>query len=127
MAVYVDDMRAQYGQLIMCHMLSDTDDELHEMAARIGIARKWWQSPAKTSTSHYDICLTKRALAVQYGAIEVTQRQMASMSVRRRVTGVMGSPHDAEAWLKSHFTSKRTIQIQTTTSIAMTIESDSSY
>lgn len=65
MTVYVDDMRAQYRRMVMCHMLADTDDELHAMAARIGVARKWWQSPEKTSGSHYDIALSKRALAVQ--------------------------------------------------------------
>lgn len=124
MAVYVDDMRAKYGQLIMCHMLSDTDDELHAMADLIGVDRKWWQSPVKTSTSHYDICLSKRAIAVQYGAIEVTQRQMASMSVRRRLTGAMGSPHDAEAWLKSHFASKRTIITQSMTNISIAMKSE---
>ncbi len=48
MTVYVDDMQAQYGRMKMCHMIADTDEELHAMADLIGIARKWWQSPAKT-------------------------------------------------------------------------------
>jgi hypothetical protein len=41
------------------------------MAAKIGVARKWWQSPEKTSGSHYDICLSKKALSIQFAAIEV--------------------------------------------------------
>lgn len=98
MAVYVDDMSASYGRMKMCHMLADTDEELHAMADRIGVARRWWQSPAKTSGSHYDIALSKRALAIKHGAIEITLRQAASMNFRRRVTGELGQPGDAVEW-----------------------------
>lgn len=100
MAVYVDDMKAKFGRMVMCHMLADTDDELHAMAAQIGVARRWWQSPAKTSGSHYDIALSKRAMAVQHGAIEITMRQAAAMNARRRITGQLGSPADAIEWLR---------------------------
>jgi len=100
MAVYVDDMRAAYGRMVMCHMLADTDDELHAMAARIGVARRWWQSPEKTSGSHYDIALSKRALAVAAGAVEITMRQAGAMNIRRRRTGQLGDPSTAEAWLR---------------------------
>lgn len=107
MTVYVDDMRAQYGRMVMCHMLADTDAELHAMAARIGVARRWWQSPEKTSGSHYDIALSKRALAVAAGAVEITQRQAAAMNARRRVTGQLGAPGDAWEWLKAHTEARR--------------------
>lgn len=103
MTVYVDDMQAPYGRMKMCHMLADTDEELHAMAARIGVARKWWQSPLKTSGSHYDIALSKRALAVEYGAKEITMRQAAGMNARRRETGLLGTPDDAQAWVREHF------------------------
>ncbi|ABM96933.1 DUF4031 domain-containing protein [Methylibium petroleiphilum] len=98
MAVYVDDMRAPYRRMLMCHMLADTDDELHAMAALIGVARRWWQSPEKTSGSHYDICLTKRALAVKAGAVEITLRQASAMNLRRRATGELGPPEEALPW-----------------------------
>jgi len=45
MTVYVDDMRAPYGLMKMCHMLADTSDELHVMADLIGVARQWFQDP----------------------------------------------------------------------------------
>jgi hypothetical protein len=32
--------------MVMCHMLADTSAELHEMADRIGIARKWFRRDA---------------------------------------------------------------------------------
>lgn len=100
MTVYVDDMRAAFGRMVMCHMLADTDDELHAMADHIGVARRWWQSPANTSGSHYDIALSKRAQAVAAGAVEITWRQAGAMNFRRRATGQLGAPDDAEAWLR---------------------------
>ncbi|BEP50552.1 DUF4031 domain-containing protein [Variovorax sp. V116] len=102
MTVYVDNMRAKFGRMVMCHMLADTDDELHTMAASIGIDRKWWQSPAATSGSHYDIALSKRVLAVAAGAVEITWRQAGAMNTRRRVTGALGPAADAEQWLSTH-------------------------
>lgn len=104
MTCYVDDMRAPYGRLIMCHLLAETDEELHAMADKIGVARKWWQD--KKSGSHYDICLSKRALAVQHGAVEVTMKQMAMLNVRRRVTGKMGPLEEVEAWFSLYLSKK---------------------
>ncbi len=110
MTVYVDDMRAPFGRMIMCHMIADTDEELHAMAARIAVARRWWQSPAKTSGSHYDICLSKRAAAVSYGAQEITRKQAAAMNARRRVTGQLGKPEDAWAWLQEYNANLRRVE-----------------
>lgn len=87
--IYVDDMKARYGRMTMCHMVADTDDELHEMARRIGVARKWWQG------DHYDICLSKRALAVQEGAMEITWRECGALMHFRRRGLVMGEPATA--------------------------------
>ena len=102
MAVYVDDMRARFRGMLMCHMIADTDPELHAMADRIGVQRRWWQSPERTSGSHYDIALSKRALAVRAGAIEITQRQAAMMNAMRRATGVLGTPDQAHAWYEQN-------------------------
>lgn len=78
MAVYVDDMKARFGRMIMCHMIADTIDELHEMADKIGIQRKWFQD--KKDHPHYDISLGKRNLAVQFGAREITMRECVKLS-----------------------------------------------
>lgn len=83
MTVYVDDMRAQYGRMVMCHMLADNDEELHAMAAQIGIARKWHQK-ANTPHSHYDICLSKRAKAVKLGAVETDRYGVAAIIKAKR-------------------------------------------
>ena len=93
MTVYVDDMRAPFGRMIMCHMMADTLDELHAMADRIGVARKWLQ--AVRSGVHYDIALSKRALAVEAGAIEITMREMAAYAWHRRTFGFNTEPANA--------------------------------
>lgn len=98
MTVFVDTMRAPFGRLIMCHMLADSDDELHAMADAIGVARRWWQSPEKTSGSHYDIALSKKALALSAGAIEITWKQAGAMNLRRKTTGQLGDPTTAMQW-----------------------------
>jgi len=76
MAVYVDDMRARVDRMVFCHMVADSVEELHAMADRIGVARRWFQRPRP----HYDVCLTKRAAAIRAGALEITQRQAAVIS-----------------------------------------------
>lgn len=81
--VYVDNMRAKYGRMIMCHMVADTDEELLRMAGIIGVSRRWHQKPG-TYHSHFDVCLVKRALAVQHGAREVTMKELGRMLAKRR-------------------------------------------
>ena len=109
MAVYVDDMEAPYGRMKMCHMLADSDEELHAMADRIGVARRWHQAPPKHS-SHYDIALTKKALALDAGAVAITWRQAGAMNARRRVTGSLGQPVDAVAWLETYQAERRALR-----------------
>ena len=58
----------------MCHMTADTLDELHGMADKIGMERRWFQAPPKASHPHYDIPESKRAKALALGAQEVCQR-----------------------------------------------------
>lgn len=82
MTVYVDDMYryplGQFGRMKMSHMIADTEEELHEMAAKIGVARKWYQK------DHYDICLAKRQLAIEAGAFGITMRQLGKIMIEKR-------------------------------------------
>lgn len=88
MTVYVDDMY-QYpiGEFIhpttkrvmkMSHMIGDTDNELHAMADAIGLARKWYQG------DHYDVSMSLRRKAIANGAVAITLRELAHMSMERR-------------------------------------------
>lgn len=68
--VYVDNMEAPFGRMIMCHMFADTHEELVEMVDKIKINRKWIQYEG-TYKEHFDICKAKKKLAVENGAKEV--------------------------------------------------------
>lgn len=95
MTVYVDHARLAYGRMKMSHLIADTDAELHAMADRIGVARKWHQNTM--AGSHYDIALSKRALAIEAGAVEITTRQAAMMTSNRRAGYGLGDPEKAAA------------------------------
>lgn len=84
MSVYVDDAQLPYGRMLMCHMLADTVEELDEMADRIGVHRRWRQKTG-TDREHYDICLSKRELAVKAGAEEITMHEVGRLILARRV------------------------------------------
>lgn len=97
MPVYVDDMEADFKPehrpgrtYVMCHMIADTEAELHAMADKIGVARRWYQG------DHYDITKSKRVLAVAAGAREITQRQLGCMAILRRRGQKIGDPETAE-------------------------------
>lgn len=49
-----------------------------------------------------DVALSKRALAVASGAVEITWRQASAMCARRRHTGQLGDPDTALDWYASH-------------------------
>lgn len=82
MTVYVDDMRARFGLFVMCHMIADTTDELVSMAETIGVPSRYIQH-AGTAKEHFDICLSKRRLAVKAGAVQITLRELGRMIYAR--------------------------------------------
>ena len=86
MTVYVDELRP-YGRSATwkhdssCHMFCDGPfSELHEMAQAIGLKLAWFQCHApRPDMWHYDLTASKRRLAVQHGAVEITSRQYSAM------------------------------------------------
>lgn len=81
--IYVDDMQAGFRRMVMCHMIADTTEELLAMADKIGVQRKWIQC-AGTCKEHFDICKSKRVLAVRNGAKEVSQVELAKIIMEKR-------------------------------------------
>lgn len=91
MPVYVDDAKLPFGRMLMSHLWADTDAELIAMAGRIGVNRKWIQGHPTLSFGkhrnaswvHFDICQSKRALAVKLGAIETDRYGPLEHEARR--------------------------------------------
>lgn len=77
MTVFVDDVRHQFGRMVMCHLWADTLDELLAMVDRIGVDRKWIQGHQTLSFGkhrdaswlHFDISLGMKAKALAAGAV----------------------------------------------------------
>jgi hypothetical protein len=69
MTVYVDNMMMSWRGMVMSHMMADELEELHEMAARIGMRREWFQDEGH-SIPHYDVSEGKRQQAIRLGAVE---------------------------------------------------------
>lgn len=98
MSVYVDEPIHAFGRtMLMCHMIADTADELHAMADRIGVDRRWYQGPGKASHPHYDVAKRKRAFAVQCGAVEMTRRELA-LKAREIRARIIAEPEFAATW-----------------------------
>lgn len=82
MTVCVDTARHPYRGMIMCHMVADTPEELLAMADRIGVARRWMQNAGDPRREHFDICIRKKMLAVRFGAVEVSPKELAAYLAR---------------------------------------------
>ncbi len=107
MAVYVDDMEAEFGSMVMCHMWADSDDELLAMADKIGVGRHWIQGHPtlslekykKASWVHFDIAKSKRSLAVRYGARQTDKYGPVEHTARLKIK--LGQERGDEALIAS--------------------------
>lgn len=71
MTVYVDDAVTLWRGQRWAHLMADTLDELHAMAAHLGIPRHAFQD--KTSGAHYDVNAPLRDDAITLGAVAVSR------------------------------------------------------
>jgi hypothetical protein len=103
--VYLDDWRqpARLGPVDdrWSHLVADTDEELHEFAARLGMKREWFQHKAsRPHQAHYDLPERSRPQALALGAVAVSWRQLGRMLRQRRTgagAGPAGGPGQGEA------------------------------
>lgn len=77
MGVYVDTGRRPFKGMIMCHLMADTEAELHAMADKIGCHREWYQADA--STPHYDLPVFRRQAAITLGATVIDRKQTVAL------------------------------------------------
>jgi hypothetical protein len=83
MAVLIDEPIWPFRGELWCHLVSDTSyDELHGVAAAIGIPRRGFQG------DHYDVPARMRAAAIAAGAVPVSGRELIT---RLRASGLRRS------------------------------------
>ena len=88
--VFVDPLQ-DFGWILRghrvksCHLFTDQVEleELHSIAAKIGMQRRWFQSASKVAP-HYDLTSSRRLMALAAGARELTRRESVDVWKRRR-------------------------------------------
>lgn len=93
MSVYVDSLmnspvHAKWRWTQSCHLIADTEDELHAFARRISLRRAWHQPSPPHSVSHYDLNVGRRKAAVAAGAVELDRRAFVEKLREMRARGV---------------------------------------
>lgn len=78
MSVYVDWLQKSlpsknWPYSHHCHLLADTEKELHEFALSIRMKRSWFQNKNRP---HYDLTKGMRTVAIKNGAVEITDNKM---------------------------------------------------
>lgn len=71
MSVYVDDAVMLWRGQRWAHLMADTLEELHAMAAQLGLPRRAFQD--KRSGVHYDVTVDMRAQALELGAVAISR------------------------------------------------------
>ena len=97
LTVYVDDWRQRATVRDRTdrwsHLLADDPDELHTMAAALGIPLRGYQRHRRSvALNHYDVPEALRLRAIELGAVAVTWRQMARLTREWRRAGARPAP-----------------------------------
>ena len=71
MTVYVDDAVTLWRGQRWAHLMADTLQELHAMAAQLGLPRRAFQD--KPSGAHYDVTVELREQALRLGAVAISR------------------------------------------------------
>ena len=85
MAVYVDDPIWHWQGLKWCHLLADSEEELHRFARQVGLHRSSYQGPPKTTAPHYDLTGLERSRAIALGATVCSRHEIVAVFRRVRV------------------------------------------
>ncbi len=89
MTVYVDDAVTVWREQRWAHLMADTLEELHAMAARLGLPRRAFQD--KRSGAHYDVTAELREHAIALGAVPISRHgdraQVRAVIARAKAQG----------------------------------------
>jgi hypothetical protein len=80
------------AEMKMYHMASPDVEELHKMADKIGIPRKWFQEHNKGTDfydPHYDVAKGKKAIAISFGAVEISDRDLVKICFPKMVNAII--------------------------------------
>jgi hypothetical protein len=84
-ATYVDEAIWEWRGRRWCHLTADSPEELHDLAAQLGLVRQWFQSkPGRPWSDHYDLPEDIRIQAIACGAQALSTREMARRQARLR-------------------------------------------
>jgi hypothetical protein len=92
LTVYVDDWRQRATIRDRpdrwSHLLADDPEELHALAAQLGLPRRAYQHHRRSpALNHYDLPEALRQRAIALGAVPVTWREMARLTRQWRRAG----------------------------------------
>jgi hypothetical protein len=97
LTVYLDDwrQRATVGQRDdrWSHLLADDEEELHALAAQLGIPPRGFQHHRRSAAlNHYDLPESLRQGAIALGAVPISWREMARLTREWRHAGARPAP-----------------------------------
>jgi hypothetical protein len=97
LTVYVDDWRQRATVRDRTdrwsHLLADDPEELHAMAAALGIPQRAYQRHRRSAAlNHYDVPETFRLRAIELGAVAVTWRELARLIGEWRRADALPTP-----------------------------------
>lgn len=86
MAVYVDEAIWVWKGRRWCHLMADSEAELHRFAYGLGLQLSSYQGPPKTRAPHYDITGFERDRAIRLGAVPVGRREIVQLFREKRIS-----------------------------------------
>ncbi|MDP9401613.1 MAG: DUF4031 domain-containing protein [Actinomycetota bacterium] len=85
LSVYVDEPLWEWRGRRWCHLVADAPEELHALAADLGLRRAWFQSrPGRPWKDHYDLPQEERERAIALGAVPLSFRETGALLARKR-------------------------------------------
>lgn len=104
MAVYLDDSRKPVGCYVLSTLIADSDKELQDFAARIGLDGAWLLIRPESTDSCARVSPGLALRALRFGkAVPITADECLAMRWHRHHYGELGTPAAALERFKREF------------------------